>query len=276
MNYYACSFSNPENEILKDMLMELLGTIGFDSFMDTDDGFEAYCQEPALDETELDDILQMEQFANVKLLKKELIPDQDWNATWEASYEPVIINESCRIKAPFHKVEGTYKYDLIIEPKMSFGTAHHETTSQIIELMLQSDFKGLNVLDMGSGTGVLAILAKKLGSAITVAIDNDEWAYRNALDNIRLNGENEIVVELGDATSLNDRQFDIILANINRNILLRDMKEYVKCLVDGGKIFFSGFYEEDLILIRREAEELGLKYVNHVIKNNWTAAVFVR
>ena len=276
MNYYACSFSNPENEILKDMLMELLGTIGFDSFMDTDDGFEAYCQEPALDETELDDILQMEQFANVKLLKKELILDQDWNATWEASYEPVIINESCRIKAPFHKVEGTYKYDLIIEPKMSFGTAHHETTSQIIELMLQSDFKGLNVLDMGSGTGVLAILAKKLGSAITVAIDNDEWAYRNALDNIRLNGENEIVVELGDATSLNDRQFDIILANINRNILLRDMKEYVKCLVDGGKIFFSGFYEEDLILIRREAEELGLKYVNHVIKNNWTAAVFVR
>ena len=276
MNYYACSFSNPENETLKDMLMELFGTIGFDSFMDTDDGFEAYCQEPALDETELDDILQMEQFANVKLLKKELIPDQDWNATWEASYEPVIINESCRIKAPFHKVEGTYKYDLIIEPKMSFGTAHHETTSQIIELMLQSDFKGLNVLDMGSGTGVLAILAKKLGSAITVAIDNDEWAYRNALDNIRLNGENEIVVELGDATSLNDRQFDIILANINRNILLRDMKEYVKCLVDGGKIFFSGFYEEDLILIRREAEELGLKYVNHVIKNNWTAAVFVR
>lgn len=276
MNYYSCSFSNPENETLKDMFMELLGTIGFDSFMDTDDGFEAYCQEQALNETELDDILQMEQFANVKLLKKELIPDQDWNATWEASYEPVIINELCRIRAPFHQVEGSYKYDLIIEPKMSFGTAHHETTSQIIELMLQSDFKGLNLLDMGSGTGVLAILAKKLGSATTVAIDNDEWAYRNALDNIRLNDENEIVVELGDADSLNDRQFDVILANINRNILLRDMKEYVKCLVDGGKIFFSGFYEEDLVLITKEAERLGLKYVNHVTKNNWTASVFVK
>ena len=276
MNYYACSFSNPENETLKDMFMELLGTIGFDSFMDTDEGFEAYCQEPALNETELDEILQMEQFANVKLIKKELIPDQDWNATWEASYEPVIINEFCRIRAPFHQVEGSYKYDLIIEPKMSFGTAHHETTSQIIELMLQSDFTGLNLLDMGSGTGVLAILAKKLGSATTVAIDNDEWAYRNALDNIRLNDENDIVVELGDATSLNDRQFDIILANINRNILLRDMKEYVKCLVDDGKIFFSGFYEEDLKLIAKEAERLGLKYVNHVTKNNWTAAVFVK
>ena len=230
MNYYACSFTNPENENLKDMFMELLGSIGFDSFMDTDEGFEAYCQEPALNEEELNDIMQMEQFANVKLLKKELIPDQDWNATWEASYEPVIINEFCRIRAPFHKVEGSYKYDLIIEPKMSFGTAHHETTSQIIELMLQSDFSGLNLLDMGSGTGVLAILAKKLGSATTVAIDNDEWAYRNALDNIRLNDENDIIVELGDATSLNDRQFDVILANINRNILLRDMKEYVKCI----------------------------------------------
>lgn len=276
MNYYACSFSNPENETLKDMLMELLGAIGFDSFMDTDEGFEAYCQESSLDEKELNEILQMEQFANIKFLKKELIPDQDWNATWEASYEPVIINEFCRIRAPFHQVEGSYKYDLIIEPKMSFGTAHHETTSQIIELMLQSDFKGLNVLDMGSGTGVLAILAKKLGSAMTVAIDNDEWAYRNALDNILLNDENDIVVELGDANSLNDRQFNIILANINRNILLRDMSEYVKCLADEGKIFFSGFYEEDLKLIAKEAERLGLKYVNHVTKNNWTAAVFIK
>lgn len=276
MNYYACSFSNPENEILKDMFMELLGTIGFDSFMDTDDGFEAYCKEQDYKETELDEILQMEQFANVSMLKKELIPDQDWNATWEASYEPVVINELCRIRAPFHQVEGSYKYDLIIEPKMSFGTAHHETTSQIIELMLQSDFTGLDVLDMGSGTGVLAILAKKLGSATTVAIDNDEWAYRNALDNIRLNDENEIVVELGDADSLNNRQFDLILANINRNILLRDMKEYVKCLLDGGKIFFSGFYEEDLKLIAKEAESLGLKYISHVTKNNWTAAVFMK
>ena len=276
MNYYACSFTNPDNENLKDMFMELLGEIGFDSFMDTDDGFDAYCQEPLLNEEELNNIMQMEQFTNVKLLKKELIPDQDWNATWEASYEPVIINEFCRIRAPFHKVEGSYKYDLIIEPKMSFGTAHHETTSQIIELMLQSDFSGLNLLDMGSGTGVLAILAKKLGSATTVAIDNDEWAYRNALDNIRLNDENEIIVELGDASSLNNRQFDVILANINRNILLRDMKEYVKCLVDGGKIFFSGFYEEDLVLIKKEAERLGLTYSNHVTKNNWTAAVFVK
>jgi len=275
MNYIAYTFSNPSNENIKDMFMELLGGIGFDSFMDTDDGFAAYCTEPAFDKEGLDGLLQMEQLADVQILNKELIPDQDWNATWEASYEPAIIDETCRIRAPFHAPDNSYKYDLCIEPKMSFGTAHHETTSQIIKLMLTEDFKGKDVLDMGSGTGVLAILAKKLGSAMTVAIDNDEWAYRNALDNIKMNDENDIVVELGDANSLNNRQFDIIIANINRNILLRDMKEYVKCLKKGGKIFFSGFYEADLILIRNEAERHQLSYLNHVKKNEWTAAVFI-
>lgn len=275
MNYLAYTFSNPSNENLKDMFMELLGEIGFDSFMDTDDGFTAYCTEPTFDKEGLDELLQMEQLADVQVINRELIPDQDWNAIWEASYEPAIIDETCRIRAPFHEPDSSYKYDLCIEPKMSFGTAHHETTSQIIKLMLAENFKDKDVLDMGSGTGVLAILAKKLGSATTVAIDNDEWAYRNALDNIKMNDENDIIVELGDANSLNNRQFDIIIANINRNILLRDMKEYVKCLKGDGKIFFSGFYESDLVLIRKEAERLGLSYSNHVKKNEWTAAVFV-
>ena len=275
MNYIAYTFSNPKNEALKDMFAELLGNIGFDSFMDADDGFTAYCTEPSFDKEGLDSILAMEQFADVQVIKKELIPDQDWNATWESSYEPVVIDNTCRIRAPFHETDSSYKYDLCIEPKMSFGTAHHETTAQIIKLMLTEDFRGKDVLDMGSGTGVLAILAKKLGSAKTVAIDNDEWAYRNALDNVKLNDENDIVVELGDANSLNNRQFDIIIANINRNILLRDMHEYVKCLKHGGKIFFSGFYEADLQLIRKEAERLGLSYLNHIKKNEWTAAVFI-
>lgn len=275
MNYIAYTFSNPQNEALKDMFAELLGNIGFDSFMDVDDGFTAYCAENAFNKKALDGLLSLEQLSDVQILKKEIIPDQDWNATWESSYEPVVIDETCRIRAPFHEADSSYRYDLCIEPKMSFGTAHHETTAQIIKLMLTEDFKGKDVLDMGSGTGVLAILAKKLGSAKTVAIDNDEWAYRNALDNVKLNDENEIVVELGDANSLNNRQFDIIIANINRNILLRDMHEYVKCLKRGGKIFFSGFYEADLQLISNEAERLGLSYLNHIKKNEWTAAVFI-
>ena len=276
MNYIAYTFSNPHNEALKDMFAELLGNIGFDSFMDADEGFTAYCTEPSFDKEGLDSILAMEQFADVQIVKKEIIPDQDWNATWESSYEPVVIDNTCRIRAPFHEADSSYKYDLCIEPKMSFGTAHHETTAQIIKLMLTEDFKGKDVLDMGSGTGVLAILAKKLGSAKTVAIDNDEWAYRNALDNVKLNDENDIIVELGDANLLNNRQFDIIIANINRNILLRDMHEYVKCLKNGGKIFFSGFYEADLQMIRKEAERLGLSYLNHIKKNEWTAAVFIK
>lgn len=276
MNYLAYTFSNPQNEALKDMLAELLGAAGFDSFMDADEGFTAYCAENAFDKMAFDGILAMEQFADVKILKQELIPDQDWNATWESSYEPVVIDGTCRIRAPFHEPDSSYKYDLCIEPKMSFGTAHHETTAQIIKLMLTKDFKGKDVLDMGSGTGVLAILARKLGSAKTVAIDNDEWAYRNALDNVRYNDETDIAVELGDANSLNNRQFDIIIANINRNILLRDMHEYVKCLKKGGKIFFSGFYEADLQMIKNEAERLGLSYLNHIKDNEWTAAVFIR
>lgn len=274
MNYIACTFSNPRNEALKDMFTELLGNIGFDSFMDADEGFVAYCSETACNEDALKEILAMEQFSDTQILKREIIPDQDWNATWESSYEPVVIDGICRIRAPFHEADGSFKYDLCIEPKMSFGTAHHETTAQIIKLMLKEDFKNKDVLDMGSGTGVLVILAKKLGSAKTVAIDNDEWAYRNALDNIKLNGENDVVVELGDANSLNNRQFDIIIANINRNILLRDMHEYVKCLKNDGKIFFSGFYEADLSLIREEAERCGLVYSCHIKENEWTAAVF--
>lgn len=276
MNYLAYTFSNPENEALRDMLTELLGNVGFDSFMDVDEGFTAYCAETEFDEKALNEILSMEQFADIQIVKKEIIPDQDWNATWESSYEPVVIDEICRIRAPFHNPDSSYKYDLCIEPKMSFGTAHHETTAQIIRLMLKDDFKSKDVLDMGSGTGVLAILAKKLGAATTVAIDNDEWAYRNALDNIKLNDENEIIVELGDANSLNNRLFDIIIANINRNILLRDMREYVKCLKNNGKIFFSGFYESDLQMIKDEATRLSLTYVGHVKKNEWTAAVFVK
>lgn len=276
MNYIAFSFSNPDNDALKDMFVELLGSLGFDSFMDDDDGFTAYCKEDDFDEQGVEDLLSMSQFESVRILKKENIPDRDWNEVWESSYEPVVINEICRIRAPFHQPDSRYKFDLLIEPKMSFGTAHHETTALIIKMMLDTDFRNRDVLDMGSGTGVLAILAKKLGSATTVAIDNDEWAYRNALDNIRMNDTNDISVELGDATTLKDRHFDIIIANINRNILLRDMKEYVKCLDNNGVIFFSGFYQADLPMIAKEAESLGLVFSRHLAENEWTAAAFVK
>ena len=269
------TFTTPTSDIQHDMLTTMLGDLGFDSFMDDDMGLKAYCSEENRDDQAVEELLQMEVFDGIHLLTVEAMPDKDWNEVWEASYQPVVVNEHCRVRAPFHEPDPNFKYDLVIEPKMSFGTANHETTAQIISLMLMMDFKDKEVLDMGSGTAVLAILAKKLGAARTVAIDNDEWAYRNAFTNVALNGIDDIEIVLGDATAIQG-SFDIVLANINRNILLRDMHCYVEAMKSHGRIFFSGFYAEDLASIKAEAERLGLRYELHLVKNNWVAAEFVK
>ena len=220
------SFTGPVSDIQHDMLVSMLAEIGFDSFMDDDWGLKAYCSGEILDDAAVEELLRMEAFRGIHLLAVEEMPDKDWNELWEASYQPVVINERCRVRAPFHEPDPSFEFDLVIEPKMSFGTANHETTAQIIALMLETDFKGKDVLDMGSGTAVLAILAKKLGAARTVAIDNDEWAYNNAFTNVALNGIDDIEIVLGDAAAIKGA-FDVVLANINRNILLRDMRAYV-------------------------------------------------
>ncbi|MCR4847615.1 MAG: 50S ribosomal protein L11 methyltransferase [Bacteroidales bacterium] len=269
------SFTAPTSDIQHDMLTTMLGDLGFDSFMDDDMGLKAYCTEENRDDQAVEELLQMDAFQGIHLLAVEAMPDKDWNEVWEASYQPVIVNERCRVRAPFHEPDPSFQYDLVIEPKMSFGTANHETTSQIITLMLMTDFKDKEVLDMGSGTAVLAILAKKLGAARTVAIDNDEWAYRNAFTNVALNGIDDIEIVLGDASAIQGA-FDVVLANINRNILLRDMHCYVEAMKPQGRIFFSGFYAEDLPSIKAEAERLGLRYELHLVKNNWVAAEFVK
>ena len=223
----------------------------------------------------VENLLLEPSFSDIRLLKVEEMPDKDWNEVWEASYQPVVVNDRCRVRAPFHEPDPSFEFDLVIEPKMSFGTANHETTAQIIQLMLETDFQGKAVLDMGSGTAVLAILAKKLGAAHTVAIDNDEWAYRNAFTNTELNGVSDIEIILGDASAIQG-SFDVVLANINRNILLRDMHLYVAAMRPDAHIFFSGFYTEDLESIKAEAERLGLHYCRHLSRNNWVAAEFVK
>ena len=268
-------FTMPTSDIQHDMLITMLGDLGFDSFMDDDLGLKAYCAEDQRDDLAVEELLRMEAFNGIHLLGVEEMPDKDWNEVWEASYQPVVVNERCRVRAPFHEPDPSFEFDLVIEPKMSFGTANHETTAQIITLMLETDFQGKEVLDMGSGTAVLAILAKKLGAARTVAIDNDEWAYRTAFTNCELNGINDIEIILGDASAIKG-EFDVVLANINRNILLRDMHCYVDAMRPQAHIFFSGFYTEDLPVIRAEAERLGLRYVRHLARNNWVAAEFVK
>lgn len=275
MKTFEYTFTASGSDIQHDMLVTMLADIGFDSFMDEGHSLKAYCTADSRDDAAVENLLDEPLFSDIRLLKVEEMPDKDWNELWEASYQPVVVNERCRVRAPFHEADPNFEFDLIIEPKMSFGTANHETTAQIIQLMLETDFRGKEVLDMGSGTAVLAILAKKLGSARTVAIDNDEWAYRNAFTNIELNGISDIEIVLGDALAIKGK-FDVVLANINRNILLRDMHYYVDAMKPEAHIFFSGFYTEDLESIKTEAERLGLRYRHHLIRNNWVAAEFVK
>ncbi len=275
MKTFEYTFTAPSSDIQHDMLVTMLADIGFDSFMDEDQWLKAYCSAECRDDVVVENLLLEPAFTDIRLLKVEEMPDKDWNELWEASYQPVVVNERCRVRAPFHEPDPTFEFDLVIEPKMSFGTANHETTAQIIQLMLETDFREKKVLDMGSGTAVLAILAKKLGAAHTVAIDNDEWAYRNAFTNVELNGVSDIEIILGDALSIRGN-FDVVLANINRNILLRDMHYYVDAMNTNAHIFFSGFYTEDLPSIQDEAERLGLHYCRHLSRNNWVAAEFCK
>ena len=275
MKTFEYSFTAPSSDIQHDMLITMLAEIGFDSFMDDAMGLKSYCSADNRDDLAVENLLLEPSFSDIRLLKVEEMPDKDWNEVWEASYQPVVVNDRCRVRAPFHEPDPSFEFDLVIEPKMSFGTANHETTAQIIQLMLETDFQGKAVLDMGSGTAVLAILAKKLGAAHTVAIDNDEWAYRNAFTNTELNGVSDIEIILGDASAIQG-SFDVVLANINRNILLRDMHLYVAAMRPDAHIFFSGFYTEDLESIKAEAERLGLHYCRHLSRNNWVAAEFVK
>ena len=275
MKTFEYTFTAPSSDIQHDMLITMLADIGFDSFMDEGLMLKAYCSAESRDDLAVENLLSDPVFSDLRLLKVEEMPDKDWNELWEASYQPVVVNARCRVRAPFHEPDPNFEFDLVIEPKMSFGTANHETTSQIIQLMLETDFQGKDVLDMGSGTAVLAILAKKLGAAHTVAIDNDEWAYRNAFTNCELNGITDIEIVLGDAFSIQG-MFDVVLANINRNILLRDMSYYVNAMRSEAHVFFSGFYTEDLDSIKTEAVRCGLRYCRHLSRNNWVAAEFVK
>ena len=275
MKTFEYSFTAPGSDIQHDMLTTMLAEIGFDAFIDEDRCLKAYCSEANRNDLAVETLLNEPSFSDIHLLKMEEMPDKDWNELWEASYQPVVVNERCRVRAPFHEPDSTFEFDLVIEPKMSFGTANHETTAQIIQLMLETNFKGKEILDMGSGTAVLAILAKKLGAARTMAIDNDEWAYNNAFTNCELNDVSDIEIVLGDALAIRG-QFDVVLANINRNILLRDMHYYVEAMRPNAHIFFSGFYTEDLESIKAEAEHLGLHYCRHLSRNNWVAAEFVK
>ncbi len=274
MNYIGVTFHFKSDDVQNEILMAYLAELEYESFEEKDDGVLAYVQEPLFDEEALKELLKTNLSAMDIWYNYEKIDDRNWNELWESNYQSVVIAEQCLVRAPFHESDPSLKYEIVIEPQMSFGTAHHETTSQILEYILEHNFEGENVLDMGCGTGVLAILAAMKGGKKLEAIDNDEWAYRNSVQNVERNGFPDIKVVQGDAEDLKGKMFTVIFANINRNILLKDIPAYAKALASGGRIYFSGFYDEDLKIIRDKAEENGLKFINNKSRNRWVAAYF--
>jgi ribosomal protein L11 methyltransferase len=274
MDYIEINFNIEPLIPFRDILIAELAEIGFESFEESENGLLAYIQQPVFNPKELADLsIFSNDLVKIKYASKQ-IPDQNWNAVWESNYDPVLIDKRCYIRAPFHPSKADVEFELLIEPKMSFGTAHHETTSNMISLLLQEDVSGKSFLDMGCGTGVLAILAYKKGAKEITAIDNDEWAYNNTLDNIAKNHADLIEAYEGNASNLVGKSFDVIFANINKNILLADMETYVQSLNKNGQLFMSGFYEDDLQDIKVKAEQLGLTYLKHLVKNNWVAVKF--
>ena len=205
----------------------------------------------------------------------EDIEQTNWNEEWEKNFNPIVVDDMVSVRAPFHEKRDDVKYDLIIEPKMSFGTGHHETTHMMIQHILQNDFKHKSVLDMGCGTGVLAILAEKVGATKLDAIDIDNWCYLNSLENVERNDCKNISVYEGDVTLLNGKKYDSIIANINRNILLADISEYAKCLNENGSLFLSGFYEQDIPIIKAECNKQMLKLTKTLQKGQWVSLKFI-
>lgn len=262
----------------RDLLIYSLGDEGpYDSFVEMPDGLKAYIPTEQFDENWLKsqiENIQQQAVENPKLTVRysfQDLPDKDYNEEWERQHQAVLVEGFCWVRAPFHPHRDDVKYEIEIEPKMSFGTAHHATTYLMLSLLEQEELAGKRVLDMGSGTGVLAILAAKKGAAYVEAIDVDEWAFRNAQENFERNGV-EVTPLLGDATLLTEgKRFDVILANINRNILMRDMPRYAAVLNPGGTLFLSGFYEHDVEALLAVAEGLGLRPVFQKSRNEWTA-----
>jgi len=254
-----------------------LSEIGFDMFEDTLDGLKAYILEKSFDEIQLLEMLK-EQSAIGFFVQHEVIhiPWKNWNEEWESNFQPEIIADKIYVRAEFHPSNPGFEHELIVQPRMAFGTGHHPTTAQVMVLMLTIDFKDKTVLDMGSGTGILAILALQLGVKYALAVDNDENAVENSIENAIRNGYPNMEALVGESKDLLHLKFDIILANINRNIIINDLPFYSKMLTNSGRLLTSGYYEQDLKIIQEKANSLGLKYVRHITKNDWCCAEFVK
>ena len=274
MNYFELNCI-PKTKEHAEILIVRLAELGFDSFIENEDSFKGYIQESLYNEntaSEIEDLKLNFPFH----YQLNLIPDQNWNQEWEKNFPPINVDDKCYIRASFHEAKPGYLHDIVINPKMSFGTGHHETTCLVISQLLKMDLEDKAVCDMGCGTSVLAILAAKMHAASVLAIDVDDWSVENSRENIDTNNVQHIVVKKGDAHLLAGNTFHVILANINRNILLRDIDKYVSALAQKGILVMSGFFETDISLIRNKAESLGMRFENSMQKNKWAMLSFFK
>ncbi len=272
--YLGFHFSVEPKEIGSEILVAELGELPFESFIESDSGIVAYIQKQFWTENILDDlhILSSPEFQISYTIEE--IDQVNWNEEWEKNFEAIDVDGICHVRAPFHPKTDA-KYDIVIEPKMSFGTGHHETTHMMIQHLLETDVKGKKTLDMGCGTAILAILAEMKGAQPIDAIDIDNWCYLNSIENATRNNCTQITVYEGDADLLKDKKYDLIIANINRNILLNDMQTYVDCLNKEGILLLSGFYNEDIPFIDASCTEKGLTYVKKFERNNWVSLKYI-
>lgn len=267
----------PLSETATDVLSGMLADIGYESFVSHDKGLYAYIGDIHFDEKRLQEIIA-DFFLPVRIsYSVTKIKGKDWNEEWEKNYfQPIVIDKQCVIHSSFHTDVPKCKYDITVDPKMAFGTGHHETTGLMLQYILEADLLGKSVLDMGCGTAVLAILASLRGASLLTAVDIDTWAYENARENLMLNGISNVEVLVGGAEVLGNRPYDVIFANINRNILLADMAAYVSVLKPGGELYLSGFYEQNIPVIQEHALGLGLTYVSYKKQNQWVAVRFCK
>lgn len=269
MEYTEVDIKLKEVDPFSEILVAMLDEIGFESYIEEESGIKAYVPNKQLDKVSLQQILSDISDLTDLSFSINVIKKKNWNAQWENNYKPVFINERCVIRTDFHEPINDVEYEIIINPKMSFGTGHHETTSLIMNEMFTLDFKNKSILDVGCGTGVLAILASKLGSTNVVGVDFDEWAFENAKENAELNNTFEVEFLHGEVSSIGEEKYDIILVNINRNVILNDMSFYINSMCDFAEIILSGFLEEDISLILNKSKEFGLDLVSLKNKNKW-------
>lgn len=273
--YIAYNFTVIPKQPATEILIAELGHAGFESFVETENGVIAYIQKDEYHEDILKDIFVLQNDEFDISFTKEDIAQVNWNAEWEKNFQPIQVGGLVSIRAPFHETPNL-KYDIIIEPKMSFGTGHHETTHMMVQHLLDIDLESKKVLDMGCGTGILAIFSEMKGAKPIDAIDIDEWCYENSLENCERNKCEHIFVHQGDASLLINKKYDVIIANINRNILLADIKIYAHCLNENGVLLLSGFYQEDISIIDAETSKYNLKLDTIIERNNWVAIKYLK